>query len=123
MAKDLVRQITTHLNVQEKATEIEALLDRLSDIEPKEMARALFTLEFHKEMGQVIACNPAISPDQGELFFSRGVKDEIQMIYLELAKHLKDQTHGASQLMNAIFDFFTLTMKSLVKVPHFVSSN
>ncbi len=123
MAKDIVKQVTTHIGLQQKAAEIEALLDRLHDIEPQEMARALFTLEFHSHMGKVLAKNPALSPDNTQLFFSRGLKDEIQAIYLELAKHLKEQTHGSSQLMNAVFDFFSHTMKSLVKVQHFVSPN
>lgn len=123
MAKDIVQQIATHLSVQEKATEIEDLLSRLHDIEPEEMAKALFTLEFHNTLGNVLAKSSSVFSDQSELFFSRGLKDEIQSIYLELAKHLKSQTYGSSQLMNAVFDFFTHTMKSLVKVRHFVSSN
>jgi hypothetical protein len=123
MPKDIVQQITTQLSLKEKATEIEALLARLHDIEPQDMAKALFTLEFHKELGTVLAKNSGTQPDQSELFFSRSLKDEIQSIYLELARHLKEQTYGSSQLMNAVFDFFTHTMKSLVKVSHFVSSN
>jgi len=123
MAKDIVQQITTHLSIKEKDNEVEALLDRLHDIEPNEMAEALFVLEFHKELGKILAKSAGPDVDLSQLFLSRGLKDEIQSIYLELAKHLKAQSYGANQLMNAVFDFFTHTIKSLVKVPHFLSSN
>jgi len=123
MAKDIVQQISTHLSLQEKDTEVETLLTRLNDIEPKDMAEALFVLEFHKELGQVVARCTNAESDHSQLIFSRSMKDEIQTIYLELAKHLRAQSHGSTQLMNAVFDFFNLTLKSLVKVPLLVSSN
>ncbi len=123
MSRNPILQVQTELTLREKSTDIEALLARLSDIEPKEMAEALCTIEFHKELNKMLARHPAVDLDLTKLFFSRGLKDEIQAIYLELAKHLRAESHGASNLMNAVFDFFSSTIKSLLKVPHFFSNN
>ncbi|MCC6273244.1 MAG: hypothetical protein IT572_07225 [Deltaproteobacteria bacterium] len=107
-----------------KPIEIEDLVSRLQDLCPEEMAKALFTLEFHKKFSQAFqGYHAAMQQDPTSLFFSRGLKHEIQTIYLELARHLKAKNAGATELMNQVFDFFGATLKSLLKVPNLVSNN
>jgi len=108
----------------QKSIEIEDLLSRLQDLCPDEMAKALCTIEFHKKLSQAfLNHNAAMEQDPTLLFFSRGLKKEIQTIYLELARHLKAKNHGANELMNQVFDFFSKTLKSLLKVPNLISNN
>ena len=107
-----------------KPIEIQDLVSRLQDLCPEEMAKALFTLEFHKQFSQAFrGYHAAMQQDPTPLFFSRGLKHEIQTIYLELARHLKAKNEGATDLMNQAFDFFGATLKSLTKVPNLVSNN
>ena len=107
-----------------KSIEIEDLLSRLQDLCPDEMAKALCTIEFHKKFNQAfLNYNSSMEQDPTPLFFSRGLKNEIQAIYLELARHLKAKNHGANELMNQVFDFFSQTLKSLLKVPNLISNN
>lgn len=107
-----------------KPIEIEALVSRLQDLCPEEMAKALITLEFHKKFSQAFrGYSAALAQDPTALFFSRGLKHEIQTIYLELARHLKAKNHGATELMNQVFEFFGDTLKSLMKVPNLISNN
>ncbi len=103
--------------------EIQSLMERIKGIKPVEVAEALSTLESHKNFSQVSSYCMASSMDQTKLFFSRGLKNEIESIYLELAKHLRDQTTGSIPLMNAIFDLFSESLKALFKVPQFLSMN
>ncbi len=107
-----------------KPVEIADLITRLQDLCPEEMAKALITLEFHKKFsGSFQAFQQAMAQDPTPLFFSRGLKHEIQSIYLELARHLKAKNQGATDLMNQVFDFFNATLKALSKVPYLVSNN
>lgn len=109
---------------KKKAVEIEDLMTRLQDLCPEEMAKALITLEFHKKFsGSFQAFQTAMAQDPTPLFFSRGLKREIQAIYLELARHLKAKNQGATDLMNQVFDFFNATLKALSNVPNLVSNN
>ena len=102
---------------------VEALLHRLESLCPKEMAEALCNLEFHKNFSnRAPAFNPH-APGETSLYFSRGLKREIQGIYLELAQHLKAQNRDAHQLMDRVFAFFDQTMKFLIQSPLLVSSN
>ena len=111
-------------NEAKNPIEIQDLVSRLQDLCPNEMAKALITLEFHKKFSQAFrSYNAAMQQDPTPLFFSRGLKHEIQTIYLELARHLKAKNHGATDLMNQVFDFFGATLKSLLKVPNLVSNN
>jgi len=116
--------LNSHAVEGKKTVEIADLINRLQDLCPEEMAKALITLEFHKKFsGSFQAFQAAIAQDPTPLFFSRGLKREIQAIYLELARHLKAKNEGASDLMNQVFDFFNATLKALSNVPNLVSNN
>ncbi len=102
---------------------VEDLLQRLEGLCPREMAEALCTLEFHQHFAnQASSFNPN-SPGETSIYFSRGLKKEIQGIYLELAKHLRAENRDAHQLMDRVFEFFDETMKFLAQSPLLVSSN
>ena|SRR5215831_1034516 len=109
---------------QKNPIDIKDLVTRLQDLCPQQMAKALYTLEFHKKLNTTFRTHIHWSNQfPTDLYFSRGMKQEIQTIYLELARHLKAKNQGATDLMNQVFDFFTETVKSLVKVPFLVSNN
>jgi hypothetical protein len=102
---------------------VEELLQRLEDLCPKEMAEALCNLEFYQCFaGKTPSFNPHL-PGESSIYFSRGLKQEIQEIYLELAKHLRTENRQAHQLMDRVFEFFDETMRFLVQAPLLVSSN
>ena len=110
--------------MQEQPMDIEALLNRLQGICPTELAQALYTLEFHQNFSQTFSKYlQETDPDSTTLYFSRGLRQEVQAIYLEMAQHLKANNPGSVELMNRIFEFFKETMKSLVQVPYLVSLN
>ncbi|HKY62345.1 MAG TPA: hypothetical protein VJR29_02910 [bacterium] len=102
---------------------VEDLLQRLEELCPREMAQALCTLEFHEHLAKKSASFNPHSPGETSIYFSRGLKQEIQGIYLELAKHLKAQNRDAHKLMDRVFEFFEQTMKFMVQSPLMVSSN
>lgn len=101
---------------------VEDLLQRLEELCPREMAQALCTLEFHERFAKSSSFNPH-SPGETSIYFSRGLKQEIQGIYLELARHLKAENRDAHKLMDRVFEFFEQTMKFMVQSPLMVSSN
>ena len=102
---------------------VEDLLQRLEGLCPREMAEALCNLEFHQRFaGKSTSFNPHV-PGDSSIYFSRGLKKEIQGIYLELAKHLRAQNSDAHKLMDRVFEFFEETMKFLAQSPLLVSSN
>lgn len=108
---------------KEAAAPVGTLLERLREIDPNEMASALCTLEFHNQLKEFQIRTPHFEMDESQLFFSRGLKDEVENIYLELASHLRAKTQGANVLLDAVFDLFTRTLASLPRVAHFVSNN
>jgi hypothetical protein len=127
-----LHQIVINLNEEspdnEFHPEVEILLSRLKGITPTEMASALCFLELHENFKK--KHSPALvrpmfgeGEDLSQVLFSRGLKSEIQVIYAELAKHLRLKNQGAGKLMNEVFDFFSKTVRSLVGVPHLVSKN
>ena len=103
--------------------EVQALMSRLLDIEPMEMAKALYNLESRKTFSYLYLYSPDGDEVQTDLMFSQGLKDEIESIYLELAQHLRSKSVGSVDLMNAVFDFFSETMGSITKVPWLISNN
>lgn len=118
--------ISQEIQIQDsKSThpEVEALMGRLMELEPKEMADALYHLETLKEFPHILSRTPQTQKEETKLYFSQGLKHEMETIYLELAKHLRTQSGGAVDLMNAVFDFFSKTLKALPEVPHLFSMN
>jgi hypothetical protein len=103
--------------------QVAALLGRLQDINPADMAQALCTLEFHNKINDFFPCGAAVQMDQTKLYFSRGLKDEVQSIYRELAQQLRARAQGSVQLMEAVFVFLSKTLREVVRVNHFVSNN
>lgn len=105
--------------------EVRALMLRLMELEPKDLAMALYHLETFKEAPYLsrYRSNLESTKDQTQMFFSRGVKEEVEAIYLDLARHLKSRSKGSHDLMNAVFEFLGKTLNSMVDVPHLVSMN
>lgn len=103
--------------------EVAVLFSRLSDLTPREMAEALCQLEILKTFPRYFASPPPGGEDQSRLFFSRGIKKEMEGIYLGLARHLEARSLGSQDLMNAIFEFLERTLHSLIKIPHLISMN
>ncbi len=99
----------------QESPEVKALLARLSDIQPHEMAEALFTVETESQFPHIFAQVSGVLGDQSKMCFSRGLKNEIESIYLELAQHLRSKTPGSTDLMNEVFDFLKKTLVSLIK--------
>jgi len=102
---------------------VAVLLERLQEIDPGDMATALCTLEFHNQLQGFQIKSPHYQFDQTELYLSRGLKDEVEKIYLELARHLRSRTQGANQLLDAVFELFAKTLASLLQVSRFISNN
>ena len=102
---------------------VEALLERLQEIDPAEMASALCNLEFHNQLQGFQIKSPHFQFDETQLYLSRGLKDEVEKIYLDLARHLKARSDGANQLLDAVFELFTRTLTSLMQVSRFISNN
>ncbi len=104
--------------------EITALMARLTELEPKELALALYHLETFKEAPYLSCYQAHVDLEQNtQLFFSRGLKQEFEAIYLDLARHLKSRSKGSHDLMNAVFDFLGKTLTSMIDVPYLVSMN
>ncbi len=103
--------------------EVQNLFSRLVDIGPQEWAEALLHLEsFQNHFGLFLKL-PLSCLDGSKLYFSRGLKDEIESIYLELARHLRSKSSGSVDLMNAVFEFFTKTLSELARSPILLSMN
>lgn len=102
---------------------VEELLQRLEGLCPREMAEALCALEFHQRFADKAPTFNPHAPGETSIYFSRGLKEEIQEIYVELAKHLRAQNEDAHELMDRIFEFFEETVKFLVQSPLLVCSN
>ena len=103
--------------------EIIALMERLDDIEPKELAEALYHIESLKEFPHIFTSTLSQLVEEDKIYFSRGLKQEMETIYLELAKHLRSRSKGSIDLMNAVFDFLGKTLTSFMEVPHLISLN
>jgi hypothetical protein len=103
--------------------EIRALMGRLTEMEPRELAEALFHLESFKDFPQIFTNVSRRSQDQTKLYFSRGLKNEMESIYLDLAKHLRKRSEGSVALMNAVFEFLGKTLLSFIDVPYLTSMN
>lgn len=103
--------------------EVIELMERLDEIAPHEMAQALYHIESLKEFPQLF--NPSLlrEGEESRIYFSRGLKQEIESIYLELAKHLRCRSNGSIDLMNAVFDFLGKTLASFLEVPSLISMN
>jgi hypothetical protein len=106
-----------------KHPEVLALFARLGDLEPKAMAEALCHLELLKTFPGNYEKIFSGKEDQSKTFFSRGLKKEMEKIYMELARHLQARSQGSQDLMNAIFDFLDDTLSFLLEVPHLISMN
>jgi hypothetical protein len=106
-----------------KHPEVMALLGRLSDMQPEAMAEALCHLELLKTFPESYDGFRGKGPHQSKIYFSRGLKKEMEKIYMELARHLQARSDGSQDLMNAIFEFLDETLSSLLKVPHLISMN
>lgn len=106
-----------------KHPEVAALLGSLSDLEPKAMAEALCNLELLRTFPESYDSFMGMGPHQSKIYFSRGLKKEMERIYMELARHLQARSNGSQDLMNAIFDFLDDTLSSLLEVPHLISMN
>lgn len=121
--KSLIVEISTTHELEKAHPEIRALMSRVGEIEPKALAEAFYHLESTKEFPHLFVKNHSLRAEETQIYFSRGLKNEIESIYLELAKHLESKTQGSLDLMNAIFDLFTDTLASLVKIPYLASPN
>lgn len=108
---------------EESHPEVQALMARLMDIEPKEMAEALSQLEARQEFPYLYIKSPHFTEDQDDFLYSEDLKKEIQTIYLDLAKHLRQNSEGSVDLMNEVFDFFSKTLSALVKMPYLTNNN
>ena len=103
--------------------EIRALMARLTEMDPRELAEALFHLESFKDFPHIFTNVSRRSHDQSKLFFSRGLKSEMESIYLDLAEHLRKRSEGSVDLMNAVFEFLGKTLLSFIDVPYLTSMN
>jgi hypothetical protein len=106
-----------------KHPEVLALFARLSGLNPKAMAEALCHLEILKTFPQTYDKFLGVKDDQSKTYFSRGIKKEMEKIYMGLARHLQARSQGSHDLMNAIFDFLDATLSSLMEVPNLISMN
>jgi len=121
--KVLIEQISDHQRGEGDHPEIRALMARLSEITPIDMARALYHLESFSKIPQIFMKSPQGVLEETQMYFSRGLKSEVEEIYLELAKHLRAKSRGSVDLMNAVFDFFSQTLHTMVEIPHLISMN
>ena len=106
-----------------KHPEVLALFARLGDLEPRAMAEALCHLELLKAFPKNYEIFLGVKEEQSRTCFSRGLKKEMEKIYMELARHLQQRSHGSQDLMNAIFDFLDETLSFLLEVPNLISMN
>ena len=122
--KGLENQLVTSGENEVTHPEVRALLARLTELEPKDLAMALYHLETIKEVPYLSFHRPQFnSKMETQIYFSRGLKKEIEEIYLDLARHLKSRSKGSQDLMNAVFDFLGKTLTSMIEVPYLVSMN
>ena len=121
--KSMWEDLASEAGINEADSDVYVLLERLKEITPLELAEALCILESHKNFSEASQIFSSTISDSTKLYLSRILKKEMETIYLELAKHLRNKSHGSVNLLNTVFDFLAKTMKVLVRVPHLVSLN
>jgi hypothetical protein len=93
-------------------------------MDPKELAEAIYLLESHRCRRTL----PDLSPNQNEDFkdrvdSSKGVKDNIEKIFMAVAEHFRRGPGEASEMVDQIFHYFYKALVHLVTDQGFTSHN
>lgn len=93
-------------------------------MDPKELADAIYLLESHRCLRTLPDLFSVQDKDmKGRIDSSRGVKDNMQKIFMAVAEHFRRGPGEASEMVDKIFHYFYRALVHLVTEKGFTGSN
>jgi hypothetical protein len=96
----------------------------ISQMDPRELAHAIYLLEY-SECVPSLARVQANSDEklQNQVFFSKGLKNDIEKIFMAVAEHFRRMPGEASSVVDEIFHYFYKAIICLTTKQGLISNN
>ncbi len=96
----------------------------ISQMDPKELAQAIYLLEYN-DCRITLADLPMAGGEKLEtrLYFSRGLKSDIEKIFMAVVEHFRRMPGEASEMVDQIFHYFYQTLVHLATRQGLISYN
>src|SRR5215831_19343852 len=96
----------------------------ITQMDPKELAQAIYLLEYN-ECRNSLSDLPIFHSDglNNRIYFSKGLKNDIEKIFMAVAEHFRRMPGKASETVDQIFHYFYQTLVHLSTKSGLTSQN
>jgi hypothetical protein len=112
--KLILEKITASYHTEGPLPSLKDLHSFITHMDPKELAQAIYLLEYN-QCRTSLAEIPSFPNEefQNRIYFSRGVKNDIEKIFMAVAEHFRRVPGEASAMVDQIFHYFYKTLVHL----------
>ena len=112
--KQIIEKIAGSYQTDGPLPSLNDLHSCITQMDPKELAQAIYLLEYN-ECRTSLSDLPIIQNDDfsNHIYFSKGLKNDIEKIFMAVAEHFRRMPGQASETVDRIFHYFYKTLVHL----------
>ncbi len=96
----------------------------ISQMDPKELAQAIYLLEYNDCRGSLSDSHRSLDAKlKNRIYFSKGLKNDIEKIFMAVVEHFRRMPGEVSPVVDQIFHYFYQTLVHLTTKQGLISNN